>query len=150
MAKFKKGMKIRIKPTVSKKGFYAELAGKTGVVEEGPDYYSGGAIKRIRLDSGETLYNVGSTVVEPYDKITAGEKRTFIERKKELQSKIRELQKEIEEIDKKIEYMEENNLNKFDPIEYKIYLTLKKIEEENIDKMQKSKEIAKLIKECVA
>jgi len=56
------------------------------------------------------------------------------------------LELELGDVKLKLQWMEENNIKKFDENEFKVYKTLKLLENDDMSTIEKSKLIAKLIK----
>jgi len=66
--------------------------------------------------------------------------------KEQLEEKLQELNKEVEEVKTKLQWLEETGNNEFSEDEYKVYKTLKLMEDPSLNNVQKSKLIAELIK----
>ena len=65
----------------------------------------------------------------------------------ELTNELEEATAKVSEIKMKIEYLQESGAKEFDETEYKVYSTLKLLENNELSNMEKSKIIAELIKQ---
>lgn len=66
--------------------------------------------------------------------------------KEDLTEEKERLELELGDVKLKIQWMEENGINEFDENEFKVYKTLKLLENDDMSTIEKSKLIAKLIK----
>jgi hypothetical protein len=67
--------------------------------------------------------------------------------KESFEKKIEDLKSEMEEVQRKIDFLNETKSEIFDTEEYKVYSTLKLFQNEKLTDVEKSKLIAKLIKD---
>jgi hypothetical protein len=108
--------------------------------------------KLVYCPVGSVLYNQGynqgntynfydyELVLGPYNKEAIEEQITEINEKKA------ELDTEIGDLESKIEWMETVGVTEFDEDEYKVWKTLSLLEDNSVGKIEKMKEIAKMIK----
>jgi len=139
MSKFKSGDKIKIKDSVSSKGYYGEYAGMYGVVVGNNNGYWGSAVKSIKLDSGEILYDVGYTVLEKVEDDTGTQLDKML-------ASLKEILKKAESLKSKIYFMEETGAETFDKTQYQVYQTLKMMKEKDLSDLEKAKMISDMIK----
>ena len=66
--------------------------------------------------------------------------------KKLLEKRMEDLKAEMEEVENKIRFLNETGSEKFDLDEYKVYSTLKLLDNDKLSTIEKSKVIAQLIK----
>lgn len=79
--------------------------------------------------------------VGPYNKEAIQKQIDSVNEKKS------ELDKEITDLNAKMEWMDAVGVDEFDEDEYKVYKTLSLLEDNNVGKVEKMREIAKLIKQ---
>lgn len=70
-----------------------------------------------------------------------------IESKESILGSIHELEREITTLKEKLEWMETMSVDEFDEDEFKVYKTLKTLEDDNLSMMEKTKLIASLVKQ---
>jgi len=91
-------------------------------------------------------HNVNGVTIEDYNSVLyLTEIKVISFSKTEIETKITELEQLIKIEQDKLIFINENKLNEFDINQYKIFQTLKTLEENNISNIEKSKLIAKLI-----
>lgn len=138
MSAYEKGDRIQIRPTMSPNGRYAGLLGEVGtIIEIGSTYFDQNTIKKIKLDNGKILTSVGysSIMKDSGPKMTSKERiEQAIERKKE----------ELVKLQEKLNFLNETKQTEFNGNEFKAYQALTLIEEGDLTKAQRAKEIAKL------
>lgn len=72
--------------------------------------------------------------------------KSITQTKEEFEEKLKQLTDEIGIIKTKIEWLDESGNTEYNEDEYKVYQTLKLLEDDKISKIEKSKIIAELIR----
>lgn len=89
-------------------------------------------------DGIQSLYNKGYTPYARYFEIVS---QTI----KDFENDNKELQKQIDENNLKIQFMKESGLEEYDDTQIKVYKTLQLLKKKDLNDVEKSKLIAKLI-----
>jgi len=142
MSKFKTGDKVRLQPTPKGKpssgnSYLNTHNGTTFVIQKPyitPDGNSGYYIM-FEFESGG-----GVGWVYEY------EIKNSEETKEDIIKEIEELQSQVDCLKSKLDWMEEVGVDKYDEDEFKVYETLKTLQNEDLDIKGKTKLIASLIK----
>lgn len=94
-------------------------------------------------------YNVGHQYnIYDYELVLGPYNKEAIEKEiADINEKKTKLDSEVSELNHKIEWMETIGVSEFDEDEFKVYRTLSLLEDDNVGKIEKMKEIAKLIKQ---
>ena len=139
MSKFKVGDKVRLQPTPkgklsSNNGYLNTYNGTTFVIQKP---YNGGSGNGYHI-----LFESGSSAGWVYDYEIVGYEQT----KEEIIKEIEELQSQVDCLNSKLDWMNEVGVDKYDEDEFKVYETLKTLQNEDLDIKGKTKLIASLIK----
>ena len=139
MDKFKVGDKVRLQPTPkgklsSNNNYIASHKGLTFVVQK-PYTSQGASGYYIMFESGGS-----AGFVYEY------EMRRFVETKEEIIKEIEEVQSQIDCLKSKLDWMDEVGVYIYDENEFKIYETLKTLENGELGIKEKTKLIVSLIK----
>lgn len=95
----------------------------------------------VRMENGSLSYVYYKNII--LMPVTIEE---FHKRKEMLERQKEKIDKKIENINTKIKFMEDNELEEFDPMQYKVLNALEVMNQEGVSDVEKSKIIAGLIK----
>lgn len=136
--RFRPGVKIKLSENVSPNGRYCEYAGMKGKVVSNLDTWDN-SISEILFENGDTLRNVGYSIVSIYDEPI--EKGSVL---KSMEKELNKLKLSQKVLESKIKFMKETGAEKFDKVQFAIYNTLQTIPDD-LSTIEKAKMLAQEI-----